>query len=230
MQNVAKIIDQTYLNKNATNEELEKIAEETKEYGFRGLCVFPEHVKLVKEIVGSEIKVTALVDEPTGTSSTEDRLKVINQIKNDGADEADVVMPIDKFKNERDYEVLEDLKQVCAILPTKIIIGSGYLTNKEIDRASKMVKSAGAICVKTATLNDPLDNTELPEKAKHIKIMKNATHGLLIKASGAIRSFADVQMMVLAGADIIGTSSGVEIVNEQKGAKKIKETDSRIIE
>ena len=93
-----------------------------------------------------------------------------------------------------------------------------------------MVKEAGAICVKTATVEDPLDRTELKEKAKHVKIMKESAPGLLVKAAGGIRNLSDLEMMVEAGADIIGTSSGVEIVNEFLGTEARIKKDNRIIE
>jgi len=212
---IAKIIDQTFLKKGASDPKMEEVCEETKKYGFRGLCVLPEHTKLVKECLkGTGIKVITLVDEPTGTSTTKERIKMAQKAKADGTDEIDVVMQIDAFKNGRYDDVLEDLKAVCQVAPTKVIIGSGYLTDEEIKKASQMVKEAGAICVKTATLNDPLDHSELPEKAKHLRIMKESAPGLLVKAAGGVRTLADLEMMVEAGADIIGTSSGVEIINE----------------
>jgi len=152
------------------------------------------------------------------------------EAKENGSDEIDVVMKIDDFKNGKYEEVLNDLKEICRILPTKVIIGSGYLTDEEIKKASEIVKEAGAICVKTATLNDPLDHTELAEKAKHVKTMKESAPGLLIKAAGAIRTLADLELMVKSGADIIGTSSGVEIVNEARGTKSDEIKDGRIIE
>jgi deoxyribose-phosphate aldolase len=214
----AKIIDQTFLKKGITEEELREVCEETKQYGFRGLCIFPEYIKLAKKfLAGSGVKLTALVDEPTGYSSHEQRMKIVQKMKEDGSDEADVVIKLDDFKNKKYKEVLEDLEDICRVLPTKVIIGSGYLTDEEIKKASEIVKDAGAICVKTATLDDPLDNSELEEKAKHIKIMRESAPGILVKASGSIRNLSDVQMMVKAGADIIGTSSGVEIVNEELG-------------
>jgi deoxyribose-phosphate aldolase len=101
-------------------------------------------------------------------------------------------------------------------LPTKVIIGSGYLIDEEIQKISGIVKKAGAICVKTATAKDPLENQELEEKARHLKIMRSAAPGLLIKASGNIKTLKDAKMMIEAGADIIGTSSGTEIVKESK--------------
>jgi deoxyribose-phosphate aldolase len=231
MNNVAKIIDQTFLKKGATNEEIKKVSEETKEYDFRGFCVFPEHTKLAKEMLkGTDIKVTTLIDEPTGASLPEERIEMVKKARENGSDEIDVVMKIDAFKNKKYDEVLSDLKEICKILPTKVIIGSGYLTDEEIKRASEIVKEAGAICVKTATVDDPLDHAELPEKAKHVKIMKESAPGLLVKAAGSIRTVADLKMMIEAGADIIGTSSGVEIVNESRGRENEKKEDWRKIE
>ena len=200
MNDIAGLIDQTYLKKGASEEEIRKVAEEAKEYGFRGFCVFPEHTKIAKEVLkDSRVKVTTLIDEPTGSSSHDIRKKMVFSAKENGSDEVDVVMEIDNFKNGRYYEVLEDLKDICKILPTKVIIGSGYLTDEEIKKASEIVKKSGAICVKTATVNDPLDHTELPEKAKHVKIMKESAPGLLVKAAGAIRTLSDLKMMVQIG-------------------------------
>lgn len=218
MTKIAQVIDQTFLKKGSSDEEIKKICLETKEYGFRGLCVFPEHTKISKEFLkDSGVKVITLIDEPTGASLPEKRLEMAVKAKNDGSDEIDVVMKIDDFKNGKYGEVLDDLKNICRIMPTKVIIGSGYLTDEEIKKASEIVKEAGAICVKTATVNDPLDSAELSEKAKHVRIMRESAPGLLVKAAGSIRTLPDLQMMVEAGADIIGTSSGVEIVNQAKG-------------
>ena len=228
---VAKIIDQTFLKKGAGEEKIRELCEETRQYGFRGFCVLPEHTKLAKECLkDTDIQVTTLIDEPTGTSSHDERMEMAKRAKEAGSDELDVVMKIDVFKNKKYDEVLADLKEICGVLPVKVIIGSGYLTDEEIKKASEMVKEAGAICVKTATVEDPLDRTELKEKAKHVKIMKESAPGLLVKAAGGIRNLSDLEMMVEAGADIIGTSSGVEIVDESKGIKTGKTKDDRIAE
>ena len=228
---VAKIIDQTFLKKDASDEEIRKVAEEAKSYGFRGFCVLPEHTKLAKEVLrGSSTKLTTLIDEPTGASPHKLRMKMAQEAKKAGSDELDVVMKIDDFKNGKYEEVLDDLEKICKVLPTKVIIGSGYLTDEEIKKASAIVKTAGAICVKTATINDPLDHTELVEKAKHVRLMKESAPGLLVKAAGGIRTLADLKMMVNAGADIIGTSSGAEIVNEARNIKTETTKDNRIIE
>lgn len=215
--NISKLIDQTFLKKGANEEELKNACQQAITYDFRGLCVFVEYAKTTKKFLeNSGVKTITLIDEPIGSSSHEERVELVESAKRDGADEADVVMKIDDFKNGKYEDVFNDLKEICKIMPVKVIIGSGYLTDEEIKKASQIAKKAGAICVKTATLKDPLDNSELTEKAKHIKIMKESAPGLLIKASGGIRTLKDMQIMLESGADIIGTSSGVEIIQEAK--------------
>jgi len=213
--NVAKIIDHTNINLAAKAKDIKKTCQEAKKYGFRGVCINPQWVRLVKkELKGNNIKVIVLIDAPIGDSSHKKRIGFCKKAKKDGANELDIVINIPDVKHERWKKILKELKAICKILPTKVIIGSGFLTDEEIKKASKIVKKAGASCVKTSTAKDPLDRFELREKARHLKIMKKAASGLLIKASGKIKTLKDLKMMVRAGADIIGTSSGVKIINE----------------
>ncbi len=213
---IAKTIDHTNINKDATEEDIKKLCSEAKEYGFHGVCVNPEWTKLCsEELEGSDVKVVVLIDPPMGLGSHEERMSACKKAKEDGADELDIVMNIVDLKYERYEKVLEDLKSVCELCDTKVIIGSGYLTDDEIKKASEIVKAAGAICVKTATFKDPLEEREVEEKGYHLKIMREAAPGLLIKASGNIRNYTQAKYMVDAGADIIGTSSGVQIVADE---------------
>jgi len=216
--NIAKIIDQTNIRDEATGADIKKTCQEARKFGFRGLCVKPKWVKLVKEeLKGTDIKVICLVDAPIGDSPHVKRVAICKKAKNDGADELDVVVSLPDVKHEKWDKISEDLKEICKIKPTKAIIGSGYLTDEEIEKVSKIVKKSGAICVKTATEKDPLEYRELKEKFYHLKIMKKSAPGLLIKAAGNIRTLKDLKDAVKAGADIIGTSSGVEII---RGLKK----------
>jgi len=215
MKNIAKIIDHTNIKKDATFQEIKKTCQEAKIFGFRGVCVRPRWVKLVaKELEGTGIKTVVLIDPPIGDSLHQKRIKICKKAKKDGANELDVVISIPDVKHERWGKILKDLKEICKILPTKVIIGSGYLTDKEIIRASRIVKKAGAICVKTATEKDPLEHRELKEKFYHLKLMRKGAPGLLIKVAGKIQTLKDVKAAIEAGADIIGTSSGVEIMKE----------------
>lgn len=212
---IAKYIDHTNIKKNATSQDIIKSCEDCKKYRFRGLCVNPEWTKLAKEILReTDTKLTTLIDPPMGLSLHQERIKMAEKAKADGSDEIDVVMNVIDLKYERNDKVLKDLTEIAKILPTKVIIGSGYLTNEEIKIASKIVKESGAICVKTATEKDPLGSSELKEKAKHIRLMRENAPGLLVKAAGGIRNLRDAIWMIEEGADIIGTSSGVEIMKE----------------
>jgi len=215
---IAKLIDHTNIDIKAKAKDIKKTCAEAIKYNFRGIDVRPQWVSLVKkELEGTDIKVIVLIDPPMGLSSHQERIRACKKAKADGADELDVVMNIVDLKYGRYQKILKDLKAICKILPTKVIIGSGYLIDEEIKKASEIVKEAGAFSVKTATEKDPLERRELKEKAGHLKIMKKAAPGLLIKASAQIRTLEDVKMMVKAGADIIGTSSGVKIM---KGNEK----------
>jgi len=221
VKNLAKIIDHTNIDYKARKRDVKKTCQEAKKYGFRGVCVNPEWAAFAKEeLDGRDVKVVVLIDPPMGLSPHFKRVEMVKQAKKDGADELDVVMNIIDMKYERYDDILDDLKEICRILPTKVIIGSGYLTDKEIKRASELVKKTGAFCVKTATEKDPLENIELKEKSRHLKIMREGAPGLKIKASGKIKTFKDALMMIEAGADIIGTSSGVEIIKQYRRRKK----------
>lgn len=214
-KNIAKIIDHTNINPKAKAKDIKKTCQEARKYGFGAVVVNPQWTKLVKkELKGTNIKTVVLIDPPMGQSSYKKRIEMCQKTKRDGADELDIVMNIIDFKYKRYNKVLKDLKGICRILPTKVIIGSGFLTDEEIEKASQMVKKAGAICVKTATFKDPLEHRELKEKIRHVKLMKKAAPGLLIKASGKIRTLKDLKAMIKAGADIIGTSSGVKIIQQ----------------
>lgn len=219
--NPAKIIDHTNIDLSATAKDIKKSCQEAKRYGFRGVCINPEWVSLVsKELKGTKIKTIVLIDPPMGLSPHSKRVEIAKETKKDGVDELDVVMNVIDLKYERYDEILADLKEICRILPTKVIIGSGYLTDQEIGKASEIVKKAGAFCVKTATEKDPLEHIELKEKAKHLQIMAAAAPGLKIKASGKIKTYQDVMKMVEVGADIVGSSSSVKIIQEYRRRKK----------
>lgn len=212
---IASIIDHTNLNPKAKALDIKETCKEAKEYGFRGVCVNPQWVKLVaKELKGTKIVTVVLIDPPMGLNSHAKRMKDCLKAKRDGADNLDVVMNIVDLKYEKYDKVLKDLKAICKILPTKVIIGSGFLTDEEVAKASELVKKAGAICVKTATSKDPIEHGELAKKARHLKIMRKSAPGLEIKASGKIKTLADLKLMVKAGADIVGTSSSIKIMKE----------------
>ncbi len=213
---IAALIDQTNIGAKATAESVRQTCVEAKTFGFRGVCVDPQWIRTAKMVLkDTMVKVICLVDPPIGDSSHEQRMQACKTALEDGADELDVVISIPDVKHERWQVVYEDISEICAVLPTKVIIGSGYLTDAEIARASELAKKAGAICVKTATAKDPLEHRELKEKFFHLKIMKKAAPGLMLKVSGNIQTQKDAKEAIRAGADIIGTSYGVSIIKKK---------------
>jgi len=97
---IAKIIDHTNINKKAKAKDIKKTCQEAREYGFRGVCVRPEWVKLVKkELEGTKIKVICLIDPPIGDSPHQKRIKICQKAKRDGVDELDVVISIPDVKH-----------------------------------------------------------------------------------------------------------------------------------
>jgi deoxyribose-phosphate aldolase len=214
---INQYIDHTNIRKGAKKEDILKTIEEAREYKFRGVCVRPQFVKLVSsQLKGTGIKTVVLIDDPIGDSSHALRMKISKKAVSDGADDLDIVVNVIDVKHEKWAKIEKDLKDVCRLQDTKVIIASGMLNDDEIAKVSSLVKKAGATCVKTATDKDPLENREIPEKARHLKIMRKNAPGLLIKASGNIKTLKDVKEMIKAGADIIGSSNGVSIMKELK--------------
>lgn len=213
---MASAIDHTDIRPEATAKDIKERCLEAKLYGFHGVCVNPKFVSLVaQELKGTSIKTVVLIDPPMGLSSHAKRLAMCKKAKKDGADELDIVLNIVDVKYDRYDKVLDDLKPLCKILPTKVIIGSGFLTDDEIIKVSQVVKASGAFCIKAATSKDPLENREIDEKVIHIKLMKKYS-GLVVKASGNIKTAQDVRKVLKAGASIVGTSSGIKIMKTLK--------------
>jgi len=215
MNKIAKVIDYTDIRKEATAKDIKERCRQAKEYGFHGVVVNPKFTSLVsKELKGTNIKTVVLIDPPMGLSSHAERLRTCKKAKKEGADELDIVLNVVDVKYDRYDKVLKDLKVLCAILPTKVIIGSGFLTSDEIIKVSKIVKQAGAFCIKTATEKDPLEQGELKEKIRHIQLMKEHAAPLKVKVSGNIKTLQEVIKTLKAGVDFVGTSSGVQIIKD----------------
>lgn len=213
---IAKFIDHTNLKVDATADDILQTCREAKKYGFRSVCINPGWVKLAKkELEGTEIKIVTVIDWPCGASSPEARVFEATRAKKDGATEIDPVINVGKLKMGDYKAVLSDLKALAAVLPTKVIIETGFLTAGQITKASELVREAGAICVKTSTGMEP--KVGIDEKIAHIKLMREAVGpDFLIKASGGISSMEDAEKAVEAGANIIGTSSSLKIIGVSK--------------
>lgn len=210
-------IDHTLLKADATKDQLVKLCAEAKEYEFASVCVNPSWVSTCKEeLAGSSVKVCTVIGFPLGATSTKAKAAETNFALEDGAGEFDMVINIGALKEHRDEYVLEDVKAVVAAAQgnvVKVIIETCLLTEEEKIRACKLCVEAGAHFVKTSTGFSTAGAT-----FADVKLMKDSVQDkALVKAAGGVRSYDDLQKMIEAGADRIGTSSGVALV-QQKAA------------
>ena len=211
---VNKLIDHTLLKAFATEEEILKLCAEAKEYDFKSVCVNPVNVALAKKALeGSDVLVCTVVGFPLGANTKEIKaLETLDAIKN-GADEIDMVINIGKAK-EHDFEYIEDeikcVVTASAGKTTKVIIETCYLSDEEKVECCKAAKAAGATFVKTSTGFGTGGAT-----ASDIKLMRETVGAEMgVKASGGVRSFDDVKLMVENGATRIGASSGIQIMKD----------------
>ncbi|MFQ3579368.1 MAG: deoxyribose-phosphate aldolase [Bacteroidales bacterium] len=217
---IAPLIDHTLLKANATQEEIVKLCEEAKKYGFASVCVNPAYVNLCKQLLGnSQVKVCTVIGFPLGaTTPTVKAIETKESIAN-GADEIDMVINIGALKSGNYQLVFDDIKSVRDASKGKIlkvIIETAYLTKEEKIKACELAKEAGADFVKTSTGFGPSGAT-----AEDIALMRSVVGPKLgVKASGGIRSLGDALKMVQAGATRIGASASVAIVKGDVGKGK----------
>ena len=209
---LAPYIDHTLLKADAKKEDIKKLCDEARQYGFASVCVNSGWVRLCKSLLtGSKVMVCAVVGFPLGAMSTEAKAFEAREAVRNGASEIDMVINIGALKS-RDYAaVLEDIRKVvqaAAPAKVKVIIETGALTREEKVIACALAKSAGAAFVKTSTGFGPGGAT-----AEDVALMKQVVgHGVEVKASGGVRTAEDAEKMIQAGATRIGASASVAIV------------------
>jgi deoxyribose-phosphate aldolase len=217
MKNIERYIEQTILKPQTVDSDIEGLVMDAKKYGFVGICVPPFWVKKAKREIGdAPIQLVTVVGFPLGYNMTETKVFETEQAIKDGADEIDVVWSITAFKAGMNWPKIElaRLAKVChdheRIL--KVIIETAYLSEEEIIKACKLCAEAGVDFVKTSTGFAPEG-----AKERHIKLMReNLPSSVGIKASGGIKTYEQAVKMIQAGADRIGTSSGVQIVEASR--------------
>lgn len=213
MKNIERYIEQTVLKPLTVDADIENLIAEAKKYGFVGVCVPPFWVKKAKREIGeAPIQLVTVVGFPLGYNMTETKVYETELAIQNGADEIDVVWSITAYKSEMNWPKIElaRLAQVCHDHEKflKVIIETAYLTDQEIVQACKICAEAGVDYVKTSTGFAPEGANE-----HHIRLMRaNLPSSVGIKASGGIKTYEKAAKLIAAGADRIGTSSGVEIV------------------
>ena len=214
---LAEIIDSTNVKAVATRSEIEKLCKEAVQYGFRCAVVNPVYVRFAtKFLKGSNVKVCSTVGFPFGVSLSE--IKALEAVKavEDGAEELDMVINLSALKSA-DYEFVKqdiaavlDVKRLSKEIIVKVIIETAYLTRDEKIIACNLVKEAGADFVKTSTGFFGGGAT-----VEDVRLMRQTVgRNMGVKAAGGIRTYADAAAMIEAGANRIGTSTAIAIIEE----------------
>ena len=213
---LAALIDHTFLKAAGSTDAVEVLCAEAREYGFACAMVNPAEVAKVAALLdGSGVRVGTVVGFPLGQNTVRTKCAEAIEMVEAGALDIDYVLNIRDLRSKPSEQVLEDLmllnlapKKVCDDVVTKLIIECCYLTDDEKVLACRLAKKAGFDFVKTSTGFGTGGAT--PEDVALMRKTVGKTMG--VKAAGGIRTLEDTMKMIDAGANRIGCSAGVSIV------------------
>ena len=217
-ESINRMIDHTLLKADASESQIRQLCKEAVEYQFCTVCVNPYYVKLCSQLLaGTGVLVCTVVGFPLGATLTDVKDFEAQLALGNGANEIDMVINIGALKSGDRETVQQDIEMVAntchdggAIL--KVIIEAALLTDDEKEVACRLAVDAGADFVKTSTGFGPGGAT-----VEDVALMRRTVGpDIGVKAAGGIRTFAQAQQMIAAGATRIGASAGVKIVEETK--------------
>lgn len=210
-----KYIDHTLLKADATLDKIKVLCEEAKEYDFASVCVNGYWVPTCKELLaGTDVMVCTVIGFPLGAMSSDAKAFETRDAVNNGANEVDMVLNIGEMKAGNYDAVLNDIKAVVEAAQghcVKVILENCLLTKEEIVKACELCMEAGATFVKTSTGFSISGAT-----VEDVKLMKDTVKDVCkVKAAGGVRTYEDMEKMIEAGADRIGTSAGVTLMQRK---------------
>ena len=218
---IAQMIDHSLLKPEVTEGAIRRLCQEGERHDFATVCINPVWVSLCVDLLkGSSVKICTVSGFPLGANRPEVKAKEAGIAIKDGADEIDMVANIGALKSGDFKLVEEDIKAVRNAMGNekilKVIIETAVLTDEEKIKATEIVMACGADFVKTSTgFGYPGATVE------DVKLLKKRVGDRIrIKASGGIRDYNSALGLIQAGASRIGTSSGVKIVEQSKGAER----------
>ena len=214
MNQLSRYLEYTNLSPTITARDVERMVSEAKEYNVVGLCLPPFWVKKARrELASSNVQLVTVAGFPLGYQMTQTKVAEIRQALDDGANEIDVVMNVSAFKSGMPWVKIELAK--CAALVhereslLKVLIETAYLDNTEIEAAATLGADAGADFIKTSTGYASSGAT-----VAHVRQLRQVLSSQVgIKASGGIKTYQQALAMIEAGADRIGASAAVAIVD-----------------
>lgn len=207
---LAAKIDHTLLKPDATEAQIQKLCAEAVEYQFCSVCVNSGRAALAKKCLeNTGVKLCVVVGFPLGCSVA--KAAEAAEMAALGADEIDMVLDVGRAKDGDWEAVTADIaavRKACPAQTLKVILETCLLTQAEIIRACECAKAAGADFVKTST-----GFSTGGARVEDVALMKKSAGGLKVKASGGIHNYIEAKAMLDAGADRIGASAGIAIVN-----------------
>ena len=214
IESVSTYIDHTNLSQTASKSDIENLCEEAVDNNFASVCVNPVFVPLASEILNSKNpKVCTVVGFPLGAYSPEMKFAESRYLTHQGAEELDMVINISALKEGDTRFIQSEIEKVVDAADgncVKVIIETCLLTDEEKKIVSELAVNAGADFIKTSTGFSFSGATE--EDIKLIR--KKVGSDMGIKASGGIKTLTDLKILVKAGANRIGTSNAISIINE----------------
>jgi deoxyribose-phosphate aldolase len=213
-------IDHTLLSATATSEQIKQLCEEAKRYGFHSVSVNPRWVALAAEqLHGSKVAVGGVVSLPLGADSTKIKVAQASDAIFAGAGEIDMVADLAAIIEGDSKYLFGQLQAVLRICHSmrpkvllKVIIESAALNKEQKIFACRIADKCGVDFVKTSTGMNPAGGATVED----VKLMKEAAPNCKVKAAGGIKTAKQAIEMLEAGADRIGTTSGVQIINQFK--------------
>jgi deoxyribose-phosphate aldolase len=220
---LARYIDHTLISATATREQVKQLCQEAKDYGFHTVSVNGRWVALAAEMLaGSKVAVGGVVGLPLGADTTKIKVAQAKEVIFAGADEIDMVADIAAIIEGDSSYLLNQLQavlKVCRsmrpIVLLKVIIESAALTREQKIFACQIAEQAGVDFIKTSTGLHPAGGATVED----IKLMKETAPNCKIKAAGGIRTAKRALEMLQAGAERIGTSSGVQIIKQLRAGR-----------
>lgn len=218
-ENLAAYIDHTLLKPEATRADIVKLCREALKYQFHTVCINPSYLAVAaNELAGSAVRVCVVVGFPLGATTTAVKAFETAEAVKGGAEEIDMVLHVGALKDgDKDY-VLKDISAVVQAArgkTVKVIIESGLLIKEEKELACRLALQAGADMVKNSTGFGPGEAT-----VADVQLMRGTVGPEMgVKASAGVRSAKTAREMIKAGANRIGTSSGVKIVGETNSGR-----------
>ncbi|WP_158055706.1 deoxyribose-phosphate aldolase [Halorussus halophilus] len=203
---LAASIDHTVLGPETTFADVQQVLDDADEYGLNA-CIPPCYVAEAAEYT-PDVTLATVIGFPHGQHATAAKREEAAIAYEDGADELDMVINVGRLKAGETEAVRQDIEEVVAAvpIPVKVIIETALLTDEEKHDACQAAKDADAAFVKTST-----GFAESGAKVEDVELMSEY---LPVKASGGVGNYEQARAMFDAGAERIGASSGVEIVED----------------